>query len=134
MARPEVTGRRIGSEKRPKKTPPKKKQSVALVPNAAAYNVENSARRTASRRACTTSCRAKGLGPREARALSKVIITQEAAADWRRQREAHSTRSSTSQPPPVAGLKRFPVRRIAAAAGWPTRQQPGKGRSLHGGK
>jgi hypothetical protein len=31
--------------------------------------------------------RAAGLGPREMRALRKVIISVEAAADWRRERE-----------------------------------------------
>lgn len=102
MARPEVTGRRIGSEKQPKKTPPKKKQSVALVPNAAAYNIREFCEAHRISESMYYKLRAEGLGPREARALSKVIITQEAAADWRRQREADSTRSSTSQPPPVA--------------------------------
>jgi hypothetical protein len=32
--------------------------------------------------------RAQGQGPREARAGNKILITQEAAAAWRRQREA----------------------------------------------
>ena len=29
-----------------------------------------------------------GLGPRELRALRKIVITEEAAADWRHEREA----------------------------------------------
>ena len=53
----------------------------------AAYSIKNSAKLIGFPRACTTNLRDHGLGPREARALTKVIITQEAAADWRRQRE-----------------------------------------------
>jgi hypothetical protein len=34
-----------------------------------------------------------GLGPREARAMSRVIISKEAAADWRRDRESIQTTS-----------------------------------------
>ncbi len=36
-----------------------------------------------------------GLGPREARAMSRVIISKEAAADWRREREAIEITPST---------------------------------------
>lgn len=35
--------------------------------------------------------KAQGLGPREIRLNSKVLITREAAADWRREREAAAT-------------------------------------------
>jgi hypothetical protein len=58
------------------------------VPGAAAYNIREFCAAHRISEAMYYKLRALGLGPREARALSKVIITQEAAAEWRRQREA----------------------------------------------
>ena len=61
---------------------------VELVPNAAAFNIREFCLAHRISESMYYKLRNAGLGPREARALSKVIITQEAAADWRRQREA----------------------------------------------
>lgn len=41
--------------------------------------------------------RAVGLGPREMRALRKVTISVEAAADWRRERESATANSDARQ-------------------------------------
>ena len=68
MARPEVT-------------------RAAPVPRAS-YNIREFCAAHRISESMYYKLREKGLGPREARALTKVIITQEAAADWRRQREA----------------------------------------------
>ena len=90
MARPEITGRRrTNSEKQPRK-----KQPVVLVANAAAYNIREFCEAHRISESMYYKLRAEGLGPREARALSKVFITQEAAAAWRRQREAESALTS----------------------------------------
>ena len=85
--RPEVTGRKISVS-----TAKKKKESklVELVPNAAAFNIREFCLAHRISESMYYKLRNAGLGPREARALSKVIITQEAAADWRRQREAQT--------------------------------------------
>ena len=62
--------------------------AVALIPNAMAYNIPEFCAAHRISESMYYKLRALGLGPREARALSKVIITQEAAAEWRRAREA----------------------------------------------
>lgn len=53
----------------------------------AAYNIREFCEAHRISESMYYKLRDHGLGPREARALTKVIITQEAAADWRRQRE-----------------------------------------------
>ena len=92
MARPEVTGRRTeaAAAAEVEITPKKKKKKLApvvLVPNAAAYTIPEFCEAHRISESMYYKIRADGLGPREARALSKVIITKEAAADWRRARE-----------------------------------------------
>jgi hypothetical protein len=69
MARPEVTGRRIAPVQR------------------AAYSIREFCEAHRLSESMYYKLREAGLGPREARALKKVIITFEAAADWRRERE-----------------------------------------------
>ena len=71
MARPEVTGRRIASPVQ-----------------RAAYSIREFCEAHRLSKSMYYKLREAGLGPREARALKKVIITFEAAADWRREREA----------------------------------------------
>jgi hypothetical protein len=90
MARPEVTGRRTTAS-RTESVPPKKKKRfapVVLVPNADAYSIPEFCAAHRISESMYYKIRAAGQGPREARALSKVIITKEAAADWRRERTA----------------------------------------------
>jgi hypothetical protein len=53
----------------------------------AAYNIREFCEAHRISEAMYYKLRANDLGPREARALKKVIITFEAAADWRRERE-----------------------------------------------
>ena len=89
MARPEVTGRRTTASQA-ESVPPKKKKKLApvvLVPNAAAYTIPEFCEAHRISESMYYKIRADGLGPREARAFTKVIITKEAAADWRRARE-----------------------------------------------
>ena len=92
MARPEVTGRRkeataaAAVEIAPKKK--KKPAPVVLVPNAEAFSIPEFCAAHRISESMYYKIRAAGQGPREARALSKVIITKEAAADWRRDRTA----------------------------------------------
>jgi hypothetical protein len=82
MARPEVTGRKASA------SAAKKPKPVVLVPNAAAYSIREFCAAHRISESMYFKLREKGLGPREARALTKVLITQESAAEWRRQREA----------------------------------------------
>lgn len=93
MARPEVTGRRTGATAAaevgiiaPKKKK-KKPAPVVLVPNAEAYSIPEFCEAHRISESMYYKIRKEGQGPREARALTKVIITKEAAADWRRARE-----------------------------------------------
>jgi hypothetical protein len=62
--------------------------AIALIPNAVAYNIREFCAAHRISESMYYKLRDHGLGPREARALSKVLITAEAAAEWRRQREA----------------------------------------------
>jgi hypothetical protein len=90
MARPEVTGRRVTASQA-ESVPPKKKKKLApivLVPNADAYSIPEFCKAHRISESMYYKIRAAGQGPREARALTKVIITKEAAADWRRERTA----------------------------------------------
>jgi hypothetical protein len=81
MARPEVTSRKSGpaesSEDRD------------------AYSIDEFCRRHNISHGTYYNLKNRGLGPREARAMSRVIITKEAAADWRRERESVETTTST---------------------------------------
>jgi hypothetical protein len=96
MARLAVTGRRTEAttaaevEIAPKKKK-KKLAPVVLVPNAAAYTIPEFCEAHRISESMYYKIRADGLGPREARAFTKVIITKEAAADWRRARETPTT-------------------------------------------
>ena len=71
----------------PKRSKVKRGPAVVLIPNAAAFNIREFCAAHRISESMYYKLREAGLGPREARALSKVIITQEAAAEWRRQRE-----------------------------------------------
>ena len=87
MARPEV-GRRTTAPQA-ESLPPKKKKKpapVVLVPNAAAYSIPEFCEAHRISESMYYKIRGLGLGPKEARALTKMIITKESAADWRRER------------------------------------------------
>ena len=83
MARPEVTGRRTEAtaaaeiEIAPKKKK-KKPAPVVLVPNAEAYSIPEFCEAHRISESMYYKIRAAGLGPKETRALSKIIITKEA--------------------------------------------------------
>ena len=83
MARPEVTGRKISANAAKKKKP----KPVELVPHATAFSIREFCAAHRISESLYFKIWEKGLGPREARVATRVIITQEAAADWRRQRE-----------------------------------------------
>jgi hypothetical protein len=81
-----VTGRRPGSPSSPSVRanstgPPKSTEERD------AYSIDEFCRRHGISRGTYYNLKTRGLGPREARAMSRVIISVEAAADWRRQRE-----------------------------------------------
>ena len=70
MARPEVTGKKFRStEERD------------------AYSIEEFCRRHNLSHGTYYNMRAAGIAPREARVLGRILISKEAAADWRRARE-----------------------------------------------
>jgi hypothetical protein len=56
-----------------------------------AYTVEEFCRRHAISRGTYYNLKNLGLGPREARALGRVLVTREAAEAWRRAREMIET-------------------------------------------
>ncbi len=87
MARPEV-GRRTTAPQA-ESLPPKKKKKpapVVLVPNAEAYSIPEFCEAHRISESMYYKIRGLGLGPKETRALTKIIITKESAADWRRDR------------------------------------------------
>jgi hypothetical protein len=77
MARPEVTGRKSGP--------------TETTEDRDAYSIDEFCRRHNISHGTYYNLKNRGLGPREARAMSRVIITKEAAADWRRERESIET-------------------------------------------
>ncbi len=85
MPRPEVTGRRVGE-----------------AANLDAYSIDEfCARHGPISRAHYYNMKKLGLGPREMHLGTRVLITAEAAAEWRRQREAgvaeaHSNADATA--------------------------------------
>jgi hypothetical protein len=76
MAKPEVTGRRVGE--------------AAYLD---AFSIDEfCARNGPISRAHYYNLRQAGQAPREMRLLGRVLITAEAAADWRRERETATNR------------------------------------------
>ncbi|HVQ80138.1 MAG TPA: hypothetical protein VMS82_09345, partial [Pseudolabrys sp.] len=76
MARPEVTGRRNAAPQA-ESAPPKKKKKpapVVLVPNAEAYSIPEFCEAHRISESMYYKIRSAGLGPKETRALSKIII------------------------------------------------------------
>jgi hypothetical protein len=99
MATPEVTGRKIDSGATSRSPKPKKKKrrrplTAAQLPMPPAdakmlTRLEFCARNRISL-PFYNKLRTRGLGPRETRVESKILITREADADWRREREVAS--------------------------------------------
>jgi hypothetical protein len=85
-ARPEVTGRKTSLSgsggNRPNSTGPPKSTEERD-----AYSIPEFCRRHGISHGTYYNLKALGLGPREGRAMSRVIISTEAAADWRRRCE-----------------------------------------------
>jgi hypothetical protein len=71
MARPEVTGRGPRKKRRP------------LGPPTYAFTIQEFCDAHRISRAQYYELKKLGLGPREARALDKIIITRESATEWR---------------------------------------------------
>ena len=70
MARPEVTGKKTESTE--------ERDCYSILEFCRRHNISHGT---------YYNLRNLGLGPREARALKRVLITKESAADWRRARE-----------------------------------------------
>lgn len=66
------------------------RQAQAPPDNPDAYTIGEFCRRHMISRPTYNRWRSQGLGPREIKFAQKVLITKEAAADWRREREAAS--------------------------------------------
>jgi hypothetical protein len=77
MTRPEITG--------------SESSSTYSTENQDAYSIDEFCRRHGISHGTYYNLRTLGLGPREARAMTRVLITKEAAADWRRERESIGT-------------------------------------------
>ena len=74
MARPETTGRKVG--------PTIERAVYTIAEFCEAHRISES---------FYFKIRNLGLGPRESRTLDKVLISNEAAADWRASREVETT-------------------------------------------
>jgi hypothetical protein len=74
MARPEVTGRKVADIDTP----------------LAAYTLAEFCKAHRLSESMYYKLKRAGLGPRECKVLSKILITHEAAAEWRAKREAES--------------------------------------------
>jgi hypothetical protein len=70
---------------------PKSKGASQSTAERDAYSISEFCRRHNISHGTYYNLKNRGLGPREARAMSRVIITKEAAADWRRARESIET-------------------------------------------
>jgi hypothetical protein len=96
MARPEITGK-----KRPKATgkrgPPVEAACYSIRTFCLAHHISE---------ALYFKLKSKGLGPQEAEAGSRILITFEAAAIWRSEREAaaaeNQSRANEQAPQPAA--------------------------------
>jgi hypothetical protein len=77
------TGRKAGL--------PKSTEAPESTAERDAYSIDEFCRRHNISHGTYYNLKNRGLGPREARAMSRVIITKEAAADWRRERESIKT-------------------------------------------
>jgi hypothetical protein len=74
-ARREVTGRKSGTE-----------QPTELD----AFSIDEFCRRHSISRGTYYNLKADDKGPKEARAMGRVLITKESAAEWRRERETET--------------------------------------------
>jgi hypothetical protein len=92
MARPEITGKK----RRPKATG---KRGPAVPP--ACYSIRTFCAAHLISEALYFKLKSKGLGPQETEAGARVLITFEAAADWRAAR-ASKTKSDERAPQPAA--------------------------------
>jgi hypothetical protein len=79
--RSKITGRSTGSPNSNSTGPPKSTEDRD------AYSIPEFCRRHNISHGTYYNLKKCGRGPREARAMSRVIITKEAAADWRKQME-----------------------------------------------
>src|SRR6202035_6064586 len=80
----EVTGQKCEPAK---STKAQSKEAPESTEERDAYSIEEFCRRHNVSHGTFYNMRKRGQGPREARAMTRVLITKEAAADWRRQIE-----------------------------------------------
>ena len=75
-------------------------------PDPDALTIDEFCRRHGLSRPFYYKIKAQGLGPREIKLNSKVLITREAASDWRRERELETARQrdASERTDPLAGL------------------------------
>jgi hypothetical protein len=78
----EVSGRKSASS-----TEAQTKQPPESTEERDAYSIEEFCRRHNVSHGTFYNMRKRGQGPREARAMTRVLITKEAAADWRKKNE-----------------------------------------------
>jgi hypothetical protein len=88
VARPEVTGRKpaaVGRKRRSRPLTPPACFSVASF--CVAHHISE---------AFYYKLKSQGLGPREMQVGARILVTYEAAADWRAEREAATAATSTA--------------------------------------
>jgi hypothetical protein len=87
IVRPEVSGRRSGSPNssgdQPNSTGP-----PTSTDDRDAYSIDEFCRRHGISHGTYYNLKTLGLGPREGRAMKRVLISRESAASWRKQIEA----------------------------------------------
>ena len=106
MAAPEVTGRKLGSRtsgpgpRTPKKKKRRPQLTAAQLPMPAADALMLTREEFCARNRISipfyNRLKTQGLGPRETRLHSKILITREADAEWRRQRETETAKQEAA--------------------------------------
>ena len=82
----------LGQKQSAKSTDAKTKEAIEATEYRDAYSIQEFCRRHNISNSTYYNLRNSGKGPREARVMTRVLITREAAADWRRQIEIPVTR------------------------------------------
>jgi hypothetical protein len=96
IVRPEVSGRRSGPPNsfgdQPNSTGPPKSTE-----DRDAYSIEEFCLRHGISHGTYYNLKALGLGPREGRAMTRVLISRESAADWRKQIEMPTNQAAADE-------------------------------------
>jgi len=94
MARPEITGRKTRSEDIALAAPPPIRGPPPIVP--AAYSIAEFCKAHRISESMFFKLKKQGRGPREMHVGDRVLISFEAAADWRAAREAETAAALSS--------------------------------------